>query len=112
VGVRPRRDRARVRSPARRALRGVRLPGDAAFDGRREYACGSPYQGADSTYAHPAPLRIACDMTAGASDGGWIGRSGRLVSVTSNAYDDDPSSLYGPFFGPAIRAFYASIKNG
>jgi len=87
-------------------------PASAPCDGRREFACGSSYRGADSTYAHPAPMRIACDMTAGASGGGWIGRSGRLVSVTSYAYSDEPSSLYGPFFGPAIRAFYASVKNG
>jgi hypothetical protein len=87
-------------------------PAEPPFDGRQEFACGSPYRGADSTHSHPAPLRIACDMTAGASGGGWIGRSGRLVSVTSYAYNDDPSSLYGPFFGPAIRAFYASVENG
>jgi hypothetical protein len=87
-------------------------PAAPPFDGHREFACGSSYRGADRTYARPAPLRIACDMTAGASGGGWIGRSGRLVSVTSYGYSDDPSNLYGPFFGPAIRAFYTSVKNG
>jgi hypothetical protein len=51
-------------------------------------------------------------MTAGASGGGWIGRSGRLVSVTSYGYNHDPSSLYGPFFGAAVRSFYESVKDG
>jgi hypothetical protein len=87
-------------------------PAAPPFDGRREFACGSSYRGPDRTYARPAPLRIACDMTAGASGGGWIGRSGRLVSVTSYGYSDDRSSLYGPFFGLAIRAFYTSVRDG
>jgi hypothetical protein len=87
-------------------------PAESPFNGRREFACGSPYEGSDSTYADPAPIRISCDMTAGASGGGWIDGKGRLVSVTSYAYTDDSASLYGPFFGAAIRAFYDSVRNG
>jgi V8-like Glu-specific endopeptidase len=85
-------------------------PAARPFDGRREYACASSYRGSDPTFAAPAPIRISCDMTAGASGGGWIDGKGRLLSVTSYAYTDNSTALYGPFFGAAIRDFYDSVR--
>jgi hypothetical protein len=51
-------------------------------------------------------------MTGGASGGGWVDNDGRIVSVTSYTRSGDPNTLYGPYFGTAIRAFYNSVKNG
>ena len=51
-------------------------------------------------------------MTAGASGGGWVDPRGRLVSVTSYSYTNEPRSLYGPYFGDALRSFYRSVSGG
>ena len=57
----------------------------------------------------------ACDMTPGASGGGWvIKRPYRhhfrhyLASVTSYGYVFDPGFLYGPYQGGVARALYNS----
>jgi hypothetical protein len=87
-------------------------PAEGGFSGLREFSCGSRYRGADHAFGNPPPIRIRCDMTAGASGGGWIDPRGRLVSVTSYSYSNDSQSLYGPYFGDALRAFYGSVNAG
>jgi hypothetical protein len=81
------------------------------FDGRHLFQCRSPDRGADGSLGPPAPTRISCDMTAGASGGAWVvDRHGRryVVSVTSYGYDDEPNSLYGPYQGNAARELWRS----
>jgi hypothetical protein len=54
-------------------------------------------------------MRISCDMTAGASGGGWVvWRDGRgyVVSVTSYGYTNDRAHLYGPYQGDAALGLY------
>ncbi len=57
--------------------------------------------------ARPAPIRISCDMTAGASGGGWVIRRddrGYVASVTSYGYSERPRRhLYGPYQGDVAR---------
>ena len=70
----------------------------APFDGKLEYTCPSAYEGSDSAGSNgPATMAISCDMTAGASGGGWIIGDKTLVSVTSYGYDTRPGFLYGPY---------------
>jgi hypothetical protein len=76
------------------------------FDGRHLFSCRSPYRGSDSSVGPPAPIRISCDMTGGASGGGWmIRRGGRayVASVTSYGYAGQPNYLYGPYQGNVAR---------
>jgi hypothetical protein len=90
-------------------------PDEAPFDGQHLYRCVSGYQGADGSVGPPSPIRIECDMTEGASGGGWVVRRRHrhhfrhyLVSVASYGYLDDPDHLYGPYQGTAARDLYRS----
>lgn len=78
----------------------------AEFSGAREYVCLSPNAGADMPPGRgPSTMTINCDMTPGASGGGWIAGE-TLLSVTSYLYDDSPGLLYGPYLGSVAKALY------
>jgi hypothetical protein len=98
--------------PRRHRYTAFGYPAEGPYTGRREFSCLSPYLGADSAFGKPPPIQIRCDMTAGASGGGWIDPRGRLVSVTSYGYSNDSQSLYGPYFGTALHDFYGSVSGG
>jgi len=98
--------------PRHRRYAAFGYPAVSPFGGGREFSCESAYTGSDGRFQTPRPMRISCDMTAGASGGGWVDGRGRLVSVTSYAYSNDSDSLYGPYFGAAMRSFLASVRNG
>ncbi|MGH2954265.1 MAG: trypsin-like serine peptidase [Solirubrobacterales bacterium] len=77
------------------------------FDGERLYSCTSPRTADDNPPGSgPAPMRIDCDMTGGASGGAWIA-SGRIHSVTSYSYAGDFTHLYGPYLGNVAEDLYA-----
>ncbi len=77
---------------------------------RREYSCASDEQGGDRFFpTEPRPLAISCDMTGGASGGGWIAPGGVLLSDTSYGYGNDPFTLYGPYLGDAAENLYREI---
>jgi hypothetical protein len=81
----------------------------AEFNGRHLFRCRSPYRGADGGFGPPAPMRVSCDMTAGASGGGWViwrGGSGYVASVTSYGYSNDRAHFYGPYQGNAALGLY------
>jgi hypothetical protein len=85
-------------------------PAQPPFDGESLWACRSKYGGDDPSTDPPRTMRIDCDMNAGASGGGWIAR-GQLLSVNSYCTGLiliclDPTSLYGPYFGDAVRDLY------
>jgi hypothetical protein len=104
--------RVAFRRPRRHPYVAFGYPAERPYSGQREFSCSSPFLGADPAFRHPPPIKIRCDMTAGASGGGWVDPRGRLVSVTSYGYSNDPRSLYGPYFGTALRAFYGSVSGG
>ena len=66
------------------------------FNGRRMMGCLSPFNRIDRTFGRPEPIGIECEMTAGASGGGWLIGGPRLVSVTSYGIRNQPGILYGP----------------
>jgi V8-like Glu-specific endopeptidase len=90
----------------------IGYPAEKPFDGKTEWSCSSPLAGTDASGGAPATIGIACDMTGGSSGGGWVDPRGRLVSLTSYSRSGDDRTLYGPYFGSAIRAFYNSVKSG
>jgi V8-like Glu-specific endopeptidase len=90
----------------------IGYPAEGQFNGNTEFECRSPLTQSDGSLGQPATLGIACDMTGGSSGGGWIVKNRYIESVTSYSYNSDPNTLYGPYFGPAIKAFYDSVKNG
>ncbi len=76
------------------------------FDGRHLFRCRSPFRRSDGAVGPPPAIRISCDMTRGASGGGWVIRLHRrayVASVTSYGYRDDPYGVYGPYQGGVAR---------
>ena len=59
---------------------------------------------------------LRCGLTAGASGGPWLAgfdqTSGRgtIISVSSFKYTDDQSTMFGPYFGDAIKELYAVAR--
>lgn len=85
-------------------------PAVAPFDGEREYRCDSRYRGADLPGGPgPKTMRIGCDMTRGASGGGWIAGQ-TLLSVTSYAYKTDPGKLFGPYLSRTAKKLYKRMR--
>lgn len=78
-------------------------PHAAPYDGQYLYMC-SGKSGRDIwTLDHS----LKCTMTGGSSGGGWI-TNGKLNSLNSFKYSNNPNVMYGPYFGNAIAAVYAT----
>lgn len=80
------------------------------FDGASQRVCtGSPYLGHDLlSFLQTGPLNLAlsCEVTGGASGGGWTIRGNVLNGVTDYGYGDDPTTDFGSYFGGAVRELY------
>jgi hypothetical protein len=86
-------------------------PGEEPFDGETQRLCREvPFLGHDPTaFAFPGPLNLAndCDVTGGASGGGWMIRGGTtLNSLTSYGHFDSESPVFGPYFGKEAARLY------
>jgi len=85
-------------------------PAEQPFNGRLQRSCaGTSYLGHDPlSFVFPGPLNVgvSCDVTAGASGGGWTTADGRLNSVTSYGYEDDRAAAFGPYFGAEVARLY------
>jgi V8-like Glu-specific endopeptidase len=87
------------------------------FDGETQQICKqTPFLGHDArSFLSPGPLNLAvdCDVTGGASGGGWTISGDILNSVTNYGYPDDAATDFGAYFGKeAGRLFHraASVK--
>jgi V8-like Glu-specific endopeptidase len=80
------------------------------FDGASQRLCaGTPFLGHDvASFLQPGPLNLAltCEVTGGASGGGWTIDGDVLNGVTDYGYGDDASTDFGAYFGGAARALY------
>jgi hypothetical protein len=83
--------------PNRQTYRAVGYPANKR-NSEVMWECVSTLGGRDPFHRRPgpAPLGIGCDMTSGASGGGWAIPGNRLASVTSFSYDGLEDQLYGP----------------
>jgi V8-like Glu-specific endopeptidase len=87
-------------------------PGEEPFDGETQRLCpGVPSLGPDPTsFQFPGPLNLAneCDVTGGASGGGWMIRGGTTLNgLTSYGYFDVQSPVFGPYFGKEAARLYS-----
>jgi V8-like Glu-specific endopeptidase len=86
-------------------------PVEKPFDGATQRLCsGTPFLGHDlASFLWPGPLNLAltCDVTGGASGGGWTIHGNVLNGVTNYGYGDDSSTDFGAYFGEAVHALYA-----
>ena len=80
------------------------------FDGASQRLCAqTPYEGHDdASFFWPGPLNMAvqCDVTGGASGGGWTISDDVLDGITTYGYPTDPSTDFGPYFGRAVARLY------
>lgn len=80
------------------------------FDGSSQRLCaGTPFLGHDLiSFLQPGPLNLAltCEVTGGASGGGWTIRGNVLNGVTNYGYGDDPTTDFGSYFGSDVRDLY------
>jgi V8-like Glu-specific endopeptidase len=85
-------------------------PVEAPFDGETQRICRqTPYLGHDpESFLWPGPLNIAvdCDVTGGASGGGWTIQGDTLNGVTDYGYADDPAADFGAYFGKEVGRLY------
>jgi V8-like Glu-specific endopeptidase len=88
-------------------------PASASFDSNKQWHCQSPFLGTDrSSLRDPGPptIGIACDMTEGASGGGWLIDGQYVNGMTSYGYKAQPGVLYGPYFGRTVWKLYRSVR--
>ncbi len=72
----------------------------------RMQECDSGFYGNDlATRGWPGPptLRVDCNMSHGASGGGWVTNGGLLNGVVDYGYPSQPERIYGAYFGLAVR---------
>jgi V8-like Glu-specific endopeptidase len=87
-------------------------PAELPFDGETQRVCTqTPFLGHDTlSFLSPGPLNLAvdCDVTGGASGGGWT-IAGReiLNSVTNYGYTDDPATDFGAYFGKEVGRLFS-----
>jgi V8-like Glu-specific endopeptidase len=91
-------------------------PAEEPFDGETQQLCRqTPFLGHDTrSFLSPGPLNLAvdCDVTGGASGGGWtIAGTKTLNSVTNYGYGDDPDTDFGAYFGKEVaRLFHRAAE--
>jgi V8-like Glu-specific endopeptidase len=92
-------------------------PAEAPYDGETQRLCGgTPYLGHDAASflsAGPLNLAVDCEVTGGASGGGWTIEGNVLNGVTDYGYFDDPATDFGAYFGREVAKLYgraASVK--
>jgi V8-like Glu-specific endopeptidase len=85
-------------------------PVEAPFDGETQRLCAqTPFLGHDpESFLWPGPvdLAVACDVTGGASGGGWTIPGNLLNGVTDYGYPDDPATDFGAYFGKEVERLY------
>ncbi len=85
-------------------------PVETPFDGATQRVCaGTPFLGHDLAsflWRGPLNLAVSCDVSGGASGGGWTIHGDVLNSVTNYGYEDDRRTDFGAYFGGAVRALY------
>jgi V8-like Glu-specific endopeptidase len=85
-------------------------PAAEPFDGETQQTCSqTPFLGHDPrSFLAPGPLNLAvdCNVTGGASGGGWTIRGNILNSVTNYGYGDDLSTDFGAYFGKEVGRLF------
>ena len=85
-------------------------PAEEPFDGETQRICSqTPFLGHDADsflFAGPLNLAVDCNVTGGASGGGWTIRDGVLNSVTDYGYGDDLRTDFGAYFGKEAARLY------
>lgn len=83
------------------------------FDGETQRLCkGAGFLGHDpESVLAPGPLTLGvpCQVTGGASGGGWTIEGDVLDGVTDYGYPEDPQTDFGAYFGPEVKRLYERV---
>ncbi len=102
--------------PTNQSFVGLGYPADAPFDGSTLFAClGSPTQlEFASDGVTPLEMGLPCDMTGGASGGGWIiGMDSQGLGYVNSANSYGPSDhtmMWGAYQGAAAQSLYNTVQ--
>jgi hypothetical protein len=89
--------------PREQAFDAFGYPVAPPFDGERLYVCNSAYGG---NGPYPGTIATGCDMTEGASGGGWLVNDTYLNSNNSYKLEDYPEVIFGPYFDSAAGSLF------
>lgn len=83
------------------------------FDGETQRICeGAGFLGHDpQSFLAPGPLTLGvpCQVTGGASGGGWTIHGNVLNGVTDYGYPEDSQTDFGAYFGPEVKRLYQRV---
>jgi V8-like Glu-specific endopeptidase len=85
-------------------------PAARPFTGQSLWECVSRYGGYDDSEGTPWTMGMGCDMTGGASGGGWIIKGGYLNGLVSYGYKSLPGVLFSPYFGNAAKNLWNTAQ--
>ncbi len=90
-------------------------PQEAPFDGGRLIGCaGTTFPEWTFLWWSADTIGLHCDMTRGSSGGAWLrwfnGSWGYINGLNSYKYDNDPSTMYSPYFDGAASSLYNTIR--
>jgi hypothetical protein len=89
-------------------------PAERPFNGQQLYSCPSYLRGRDPSTGSPRTMWITCNMTDGASGGGWIIPPGNGYLDGVNSYRPPGRAylnrIYGPYFGNVAGALYRAVR--
>jgi V8-like Glu-specific endopeptidase len=96
--------------PPRQTFAVYGYPAEEPFDGETQRVCpATPFIGHDpDSFEFPGPVNLAvrCDVTGGASGGGWVIDGKTLNGVTDYGYSDETSPDFGAYFGNEVARLY------
>jgi V8-like Glu-specific endopeptidase len=88
-------------------------PQASPFNGLSQFRCNSALLARDNPGGTgPLAMKINCDMTGGASGGGWLIQLnattglGFIASHNDYKYNNDPNHMYGPYLGNDALQLY------
>ncbi|MCF6474232.1 trypsin-like serine protease [Nonomuraea sp. MG754425] len=93
---------------------GFGYPADPPYDGNHLVYCAGRLK--KDPYNQTKDQGLGCDMTAGSSGGPWLTRfdtvtgKGTITSLSSFKYSDDRRTMYGPYFGDAVKDIFGTAE--
>jgi hypothetical protein len=107
-------DRIAFNLPPRQVFDVHGYPVGRPFDGETQRLCSAAsYLGHDpESILSPGPLTLAvpCQVTGGASGGGWTIHGDVLDGVTDYGYSEDPETDFGAYFGSEVARLYHRVE--
>jgi hypothetical protein len=90
-------------------------PAAPPFNGAKLWTCpGTTFPEWEFLWWSAETLGLVCDMTGGSSGGGWLaffnGTTGYLDGNNSYKYDNDPNTMYSPYYDNTASALYGNTR--